>query len=187
MSCSTHYGWWSLSTIDLGAELMRPEGALVTLCSGLWEVLSHAPTISCIVVFVCRPTMDFPRRSRYLHHGSAGWSPTAQTTSIRLIGAVHHVMGFILMPERVPSLICETNCEICYNTVMGVFLCPNVAWWELLVRLFSASVWPLPLFLLHALVDPPTVFSRHTCDSAHHTLHPHRPGGRWEPPDRSDL
>lgn len=36
-------------------------------------------------------------------------------------------------------------------------------------------------------LDPLNLLSRHTCDSAHDPVRPHRPGGRWQPTHRSDL
>lgn len=36
-------------------------------------------------------------------------------------------------------------------------------------------------------LDPLNLLSRHTRDSAHNPVPPHRPGGRWQPAHRSDL
>lgn len=49
----------------------------------------------------------------------------------------------------------------------------------------SVSLCPR-LSRLHAIPDPLTLLSRHTRDSAHNPLHPHRPSGRWQQTNRSD-
>lgn len=55
------------------------------------------------------------------------------------------------------------------------------------MALFSFSVAFLFCLCAACGVDPLTILSRHTRDSTHDPLHPHRPSGRRQPANRSDT